>query len=94
MERTKRLEYWEIEKCLIMTKGIFVANKNSRNAIHYGCRLVLDNGYLYASLGERGERYDAQDPAVHAGAIISWREADRLVAALGLHCAVPAWSRR
>lgn len=53
---------------------IFVANKSSRNAIHYGCRLVLDNGFLYASLGERGERYDAQDPAVHAGAIIRLRD--------------------
>ena len=37
---------------------------------HYGCRLALDNGYIYASLGERGERYDAQNPELHAGTII------------------------
>ena len=49
---------------------IFLANNPSKHAIHYGCRLVLSGHYLYASLGERGARYDAQDPALHAGAII------------------------
>ncbi len=49
---------------------IFFANNPSNDAIHYGCRLVLDRDYIYASLGERGARYDAQDPALHAGAII------------------------
>ena len=49
---------------------IFLANNPSKDAIHYGCRLVLNGHYLYASLGERGARYDAQDPALHAGAII------------------------
>jgi len=49
---------------------IFSANNPSRSAIHYGCRLALDNTYLYASLGERGARDDAQNPALHAGAII------------------------
>jgi len=49
---------------------IFAANNPSDSAIHYGCRLALDRSYLYASLGERGERDDAQDPALHAGAII------------------------
>ena len=49
---------------------IFAANNPSESAIHYGCRLALDRSYLYASLGERGERDDAQDPALHAGAVI------------------------
>ena len=49
---------------------IFRANNPTRNAIHYGCRLVLDETYLYASLGERGDRHDAQNPSLHAGAII------------------------
>ena len=49
---------------------IFTANNPSESAIHYGCRLALDRSHLYASLGERGERDDAQDPALHAGAVI------------------------
>jgi glucose/arabinose dehydrogenase len=48
-------------------KTIFAANQTSRKAIHYGCRLVLDDGYIYASLGERGRRHDAQDPSLHVG---------------------------
>ena len=49
---------------------IFQANNPTTRAIHYGCRLVLDQTYLYASLGDRGARHDAQDPSRHAGAII------------------------
>jgi len=59
---------------LTKRRTIFMANNTGSSAIHYGCRLVLDNGYLYASLGERGQRYDAQDPALHAGAIIRLNE--------------------
>ena len=51
-------------------KTVFRANNPSGSAVHYGCRLALDKTYLYASLGERGERDDAQDGALHAGAII------------------------
>ncbi|MDA8611217.1 PQQ-dependent sugar dehydrogenase, partial [Alphaproteobacteria bacterium] len=51
-------------------KTIFQANNPTARAIHYGCRLVLDQTYLYASLGDRGDRHDAQDPSRHAGAII------------------------
>ena len=51
-------------------RTIFQANNPTARAIHYGCRLVLDQTHLYASLGERGDRHDAQDPTRHAGAII------------------------
>ena len=51
-------------------RTLFLANNISKNAIHYGCRLALNDDYIYASLGERGARYDAQDPAIHGGAII------------------------
>jgi glucose/arabinose dehydrogenase len=57
---------------------IFTANNATQNAIHYGCRLALDDGYIYATLGERGERYDAQDPASHAGAIIRLHDDGRI----------------
>lgn len=49
---------------------IFTANNPSESAIHYGCRLALNRSHLYASLGERGERDEAQHPALHAGAVI------------------------
>ena len=51
-------------------KTIFKANNMNNGGLHYGCRLALDKTYLYASLGERGERHDAQNPALHAGAVI------------------------
>ena len=49
---------------------IFLANNPSTDAVHFGCRLMLNDDYIYASLGERGARYDAQDSAIHGGAII------------------------
>jgi glucose/arabinose dehydrogenase len=49
---------------------IFQANNPSRSSVHFGCRLALDKDFLYASLGERGERQDAQNGNLHAGAII------------------------
>ncbi|MGB1923929.1 MAG: PQQ-dependent sugar dehydrogenase, partial [Candidatus Puniceispirillaceae bacterium] len=59
-------------------KTIFAANQTSGKAIHYGCRLVLDDGYIYASLGERGARHDAQDPSLHAGSIIRLHDDGRI----------------
>ena len=49
---------------------IFQANKPSRSGLHFGCRMVMHNGHLFASLGERGARDNAQDPANHAGSVI------------------------
>ena len=49
---------------------IFKSNNPAVSAIHYGCRLALDKTYLYASLGERGQRHDAQNPSLHSGAVI------------------------
>ena len=65
-------------------KTIFAANQPSRKAIHYGCRLVLDDGYIYASLGERGGRHDAQDPSLHAGSIIRLHDDGRIPQDLSL----------
>ena len=49
---------------------IFEANNHEISAIHYGCRLAIDQQYLYASLGDRGNRHDAQNPSLHGGAVI------------------------
>ena len=55
---------------LVKTKDIFVSNHKSESGIHFGCRLALDHKYLYASLGDRGNRKNAQNLQNHAGSII------------------------
>jgi glucose/arabinose dehydrogenase len=55
---------------LIKRLTIFESNKPSWSGYHFGCRLEITNGQLYASLGERGNRYNSQDPSSHAGSII------------------------
>ena len=49
---------------------IFTANQPSASVHHFGCRLALDDGLLFASLGDRGMRHSAQMPHSHNGAII------------------------
>lgn len=60
---------------LIDRETIFIANNPSRGGVHFGCRLARastgpDAGYLFASLGDRGKRDNAQAPDHHAGSII------------------------
>ncbi len=60
---------------LIDRTTIFKANQPHWSGHHFGCRLAIPQtgdqaGYLFASLGDRGDRKNAQDPAVHAGSII------------------------
>ncbi|NCF49154.1 MAG: PQQ-dependent sugar dehydrogenase [Bacteroidetes bacterium] len=57
------------------SKTIFTANNPVRSGVHFGCRLAVPTSgpnadYLFASLGERGARENAQNPATHAGSII------------------------
>ena len=58
-----------------LSKGsdIFVSNHSSSSGLHFGCRLALKDTYLYASIGDRGNRNSAQDPTSHSGAIIRLR---------------------
>ena len=49
---------------------IFTANSTHASAHHFGCRLALQDGYLFASLGDRGNRKDAQRADLHDGSII------------------------
>ncbi|SFX11607.1 PQQ-dependent sugar dehydrogenase [Marinospirillum alkaliphilum] len=50
---------------------IFTAEPRSSGGRHFGSRLVFDHeGYLYITIGDRGEMQRAQDPADHAGSVI------------------------
>ena len=50
---------------------LFVAKPKQRGGRHFGSRLAFDNdGYLYISLGDRGERDTSQDGQTHAGSVI------------------------
>jgi len=50
---------------------IFRQHPKGGGGVHFGSRLVFDrDGYLYITLGERGDRDRAQKPDDHAGSVI------------------------
>jgi glucose/arabinose dehydrogenase len=50
---------------------VFSQQPKSETGRHFGSRLVFDrDGYLYITLGDRGERERAQRPDDHAGSVI------------------------
>lgn len=55
-------------------RRIFAMNRASRGGRHFGSRLAfLADGDLIVTLGERGQRHRAQDPADHAGSVLRIR---------------------
>ena len=49
---------------------LFKAMPNTDSGVHFGCRMVFDDkGYLFFSVGERGEKSNAQTLANHCGKI-------------------------
>jgi len=58
---------------------IFRVEEKSEGGRHFGARLVFDTkGYLYISVGERGDRPRAQDIDDHAGSIIRLHDDGRV----------------
>ncbi len=51
-------------------KILFISKPFLKKNIHWGCRLIIKNDYLYASIGERGLGMIAQNPTKHPGSII------------------------
>ena len=51
-------------------KTIFESNNPSWSSYHFGCRLEIIDSKLFATLGERGNRFNSQNPSIHAGSII------------------------
>lgn len=58
-------------KRLVDVQRIFTMSGKTSSGRHFGSRLLFDReGYLYISVGERGERERAQDLKDHAGSIL------------------------
>ena len=49
---------------------IFRAEPKNKSGRHFGCRLLFADGYLYATLGDRGKRPQAQDRGTHPGSVV------------------------
>lgn len=61
------------------TDVIFRLLPKSRTDRHFGSRLVFDrNGYLFITLGDRGDRPRAQDLNDHAGSVIRLHDDGRI----------------
>ncbi len=59
---------------LVGVRAIFAMNRSSGGGRHFGSRLAfLADGDLVITLGERGQRHRAQDPADHAGSVLRIR---------------------
>ncbi len=50
--------------------NIFESHPPIKSNYHFGSRILLKDGYLYASIGERGKGMIAQDGSKHPGSII------------------------
>ena len=58
------------EDKLISKKILFKSNNVSGSGVHFGCRLAIINDQIFMSIGDRGNRYEAQDVNSHAGSVI------------------------
>jgi aldose sugar dehydrogenase len=60
---------------------LFVANAWARGGQHFGSRIVFDSaGYVFISIGDRGDRDQAQSLANHQGTIIRLHDDGRVPA--------------
>jgi glucose/arabinose dehydrogenase len=72
-----RLEGHRLEKVQV----IFRQSPKGSTGRHFGSRLVFDRaGYLYLTLGDRGEMERAQRPGDHAGSVIRLHDDGRVPA--------------
>jgi aldose sugar dehydrogenase len=61
------------------TEVIFESNGLASGGRHFGSRLLFDNdGYLYVTHGDRGERDEAQNLANHTGSLIRLHDDGRV----------------
>ncbi len=55
---------------LVRRRTVFTGNQATRSGHHFGCRLHVTGTALWATLGDRGERANGQDPLTHAASVI------------------------
>ena len=55
---------------LVQRRTIFTGNEATRSGHHFGCRLHVTGTALWATLGDRGDRDNGQDPSSHAASVI------------------------
>jgi glucose/arabinose dehydrogenase len=55
---------------LIQQQVLFTANTPQTGGHHFGCRISIAGGWLYLSIGDRGNRDDAQVMESHSGSVI------------------------
>lgn len=64
---------------LVDIERLFSMHPRSRGGRHFGGRIVLDGrGYVYLTLGDRGEEDRAQKPNDHAGTVVRLHEDGRI----------------
>jgi glucose/arabinose dehydrogenase len=64
---------------LLNVETIFRMQPKSKGSRHFGSRLVFDrDGYLFITLGDRGDRPRAQKPDDHAGSVIRLHDDGRI----------------
>ena len=64
---------------LVDIERLFSMHPKSRGGRHFGGRIVLDGkGYVYLTLGDRGEEDRAQKPNDHAGTVVRLHEDGRI----------------
>ena len=65
----------KVKDKVIAMEELFVAKANSSESRHFGSRVVFDGkGHLYLSVGDRGQRDEAQNLQSHQGKILRLHE--------------------
>lgn len=71
-KRTTRVTRYRLaDNSLVDAKAIFAAEPTFDTTIHFGCALLFGtDGYLYITMGERSQRFLAQDLSKHMGKVL------------------------
>ncbi|MCC5794688.1 MAG: PQQ-dependent sugar dehydrogenase [Chromatiales bacterium] len=66
-------------EALLDVEEIFIASAWGRGPVHFGSRLLFDrDGYLFLTIGDRGEMERAQNPGDHAGTTLRLHDDGRV----------------
>ena len=59
-----------IKNTLLNQKTLFMANNPSESSHHFGCRLAINDNFIFATIGDRGDRANSQKLKSHSGSVI------------------------